>query len=171
MPTAFARLLRATLITGVVDGLFACAMFLAFQGPALIRVWQGIASTVLGRAAYDGGVRTAGLGVLMHFGVALFWSAVFLLLVSRSTWLRQTVRSVCGKFLIAAIYGPVIWMVMSLIVIPALVQRAPSIAPRWWVYLLGHVFFVGIPIVVGIGSGVRQTTEGRSHAALGPMNV
>jgi hypothetical protein len=37
-------------------------------------------------------------------------------------------------------------MVMSLAVIPLLLQRPPAIGFRWWVQLLGHVPFVGVPI-------------------------
>jgi uncharacterized membrane protein YagU involved in acid resistance len=78
----------------------------------------------------------------MHVCVAFFWSAVFLLIASR--WEPARTGNV---FVIAAIYGPLIWMVMSLVVIPLLVHRPPSITGRWWIQLIGHVFFVGLPIV------------------------
>jgi hypothetical protein len=35
---------------------------------------------------------------------------------------------------------------MSLIVIPALTGRAPSITSRWWTQFFGHMIFVGLPI-------------------------
>ena len=40
---------------------------------------------------------------------------------------------------------------MSLVVIPLLVRRPPTIGFRWWVQLVGHFPFVGLPIVAGIG--------------------
>jgi hypothetical protein len=150
MPNAVSRLLRAGFTTGIVDGLFACVLSAGFYGSTVTRLWQGGASTVLGKAAYEGGTRTALLGVLMHFGVAFAWSAVFLLLVSRSERLRSVLQSRLGILKVAAVYGPAIWMVMSLAVIPALVQRPPAIHLRWWIQLVGHIFFVGLPIVASI---------------------
>jgi uncharacterized membrane protein YagU involved in acid resistance len=52
---------------------------------------------------------------------------------------------------IAALYGPAVWLVMSLVVIPLLIQRPPSISARWWIQFFGHFPFVGIPIVATLG--------------------
>ena len=51
--------------------------------------------------------------------------------------------------LIAALYGPFIWLTMSGLVIPMLTGRALTIAPRWFVQMCGHMAFVGLPIVWG----------------------
>ena len=45
------------------------------------------------------------------------------------------------------LYGPFVWAVMSLVVIPLLVHRPPTIGARWWIQFLGHFPFVGLPIV------------------------
>jgi uncharacterized membrane protein YagU involved in acid resistance len=95
------------------------------------------------------------IGVLMHFGVAFGWSAVFLLLVSRSHRLRELVRSPFGVIKVASLYGPCIWLVMSLIVIPVLLHRPPAINLRWWVQLIGHIPFVAVPIVASINAPPR----------------
>jgi hypothetical protein len=47
---------------------------------------------------------------------------------------------------VAALYGPFIWLVMSLAVIPVLLHRPPAITFRWWVQFFGHAPFVGVPI-------------------------
>jgi len=39
---------------------------------------------------------------------------------------------------------------MSCAVIPLLLHRPPTITARWWVQLLGHFPFVGLPIVTCI---------------------
>ena len=41
---------------------------------------------------------------------------------------------------------------MSLAVLPLLTHRPPAINVRWWVQLVGHFPFVGLPIVAMIGS-------------------
>lgn len=58
-----------------------------------------------------------------------------------------------GVFKVAALYGPAIWMVMSLVVIPLLVHRPPSITYRWWVQFFGHIPFVALPIVASVARG------------------
>lgn len=148
--------MRAGLTTGVVDGLFSSILAVAFYGSTVTRLFQGVASTLLGKSAFDGGVRTALVGVLMHFGVAFGWSAVFLFIVLRSQRIRSGIRSRGGVVRVALLYGPSIWLVMSLIVIPVLLHRPPAINVRWWIQLIGHFPFVGLPIVASIAAGFRR---------------
>lgn len=151
------RLLLAGLVTGIIDGLFSSVLSVAFYDSTVARLFQGVASTLLSKEALDGGTRTAVIGVLMHFGVAFGWSAVFLFLAMRSSWLRRVLASRYGVVKVAAVYGPFIWLMMSLVVIPLLLQRPPSINIRWWVQLIGHFPFVGVPIVASIGSGLHRS--------------
>jgi hypothetical protein len=146
-----ARLLRAGVLTAVTDGLFSSVLAAFVYGSTVTRLWQGVASVLLGAAAFEGGSRTNAIGVLMHVGVAFGWSAVFLLLVLSSSWLRGVLAEPYGVIAVAAVYGPVIWLVMSLAVIPMLTHRPPAINIRWWVQLVGHVPFVALPIVALIG--------------------
>ena len=145
------RLVRAGLLTAVTDGLFSSVLVVAAYGSTVTRLWQGVAAVLLGPGAFDGGLRTALVGLAMHVAVAFTWSAVFLVLVRRAAWLRRLVGSRHGVLKVAALYGPFVWTVMSLVVIPLLVRRPPTIGFRWWVQLVGHFPFVGLPIVAGIG--------------------
>lgn len=56
----------------------------------------------------------------------------------------------------ALLYGPIVWLVMSLLVMPVLVHRPPTIGARWWVQLIGHIPFVGLPIVALGSGGLRR---------------
>jgi hypothetical protein len=149
------RLVRAGLVTGVIDGLFSSVLSVVFYQSTVTRLFQGVASVVLGREALDGGGRTALLGILMHFAVAFGWSAVFLFL-ARSTWVRRFLESRFGVLKVASVYGPFVWMVMSLALIPLFTRRPPSITVRWWVQFFGHIPFVGLPIVASIGARSRN---------------
>jgi hypothetical protein len=149
---AFA-LVRAGLLTALVDGVYACVLSVGFYQSTATRLWQGVASTLIGPDAFSGGIRTAAIGVLMHVGVAFGWSAVFLLLFRGLPWIRSVRASRWGAVRIAVIYGPLIWMVMSLGVIPMLTGRPPVIGIRWWTQLVGHVPFVGLPIVLPFAAG------------------
>ena len=141
------RWIRAGVATGIVDFLFACFLSGVVYRSGVTRLWQGVASVLLGPEAMNGGTRTALIGVLMHFGVAFTWSAVFVFLLMRWGTVRQVLGSPWGVLKVAAIYGPLIWMVMSLVLIPTFTGRTPTITPRWWVNFFGHIPFVALPMV------------------------
>ena len=152
-------LLRAWVAIAVIDGVFATLLPVVAYGAPLGRVWQGVASTLLGSSAMQGGGRTMLVGLLMHAGVAFAWTAVFVALALASPALRRLVSRPAGMVAVSAVYGPAIWMVMSLLVIPRLTGRAPTIDGRWWVQLFAHIPFVALPIVATIGSGLRAVDD------------
>jgi hypothetical protein len=152
------RLLRAGLLTALIDGLFSSVLSVAFYHSTVARLFQGVASVLLGPEALNGGTRTAAIGVLLHCCVAFGWSAVFLFLVMRLAWVRRLLAAPFGVLKVAAWYGPTIWLVMSLAVIPLGLHRPPSLSVRWLIQLIGHFPFVGIPIVASIAAGrARQS--------------
>src|SRR5258706_879062 len=159
MNTRVSPLVRAGAATAVTDGVFSSVLAAAFYGSTVSRLFQGVASTLLGASAFDGGTPTALVGVLMHVGVAFGWSAVFLFGVMRAAGIRRVLASRYGVVKVAAVYGPCIWMVMSLAVIPLLVHRPPAITFRWWVQFFGHIPFVAVPIafVAGLRNGGSRT--------------
>ena len=144
------RLVNAWLCTAVVDGI--CATLLSVFGyhSTAARLWQGVASTLLGPKALAGGSATVAVGLLMHAGVAFGWSAVLLLLVMRSSRVRALLASPYGPLKTAALFGPFVWMVMSLAVIPLLVGRPPAITVRWAIQLFAHIPFVALPMATAI---------------------
>lgn len=147
------RLVRAGLLTGIVDGLFACFLSGVVYRTGVTRLWQGVASVLLGPSALTGGTRTALIGVLMHFGVAFTWSAIFLFLVMRRGRVGELLASPWGVLKVAAVYGPFVWMMMSLVIIPAFTGRSPTITTRWWVNFFGHIPFVAAPMLWAIRGG------------------
>src|SRR5262245_4136506 len=153
---SLSRMARAGVLTGITDGLFSSVLSVAFYHSTVQRLFQGVASTLLGAEAFNGGSLTFAIGVLMHFGVAFGWSVVFLLIVKRAPRIYSLLKSPYGVVKVASLYGPFIWMVMSLAVIPILLHRAPAINIRWLVQLIGHIPFVGMPIVGSIGRGADK---------------
>ena len=149
------RLLLAGLLTAVSDGLFATVQSVFFYRSTFARLWQGVASVLLGPAAFQGGTRTVAIGLLMHVLVAFTWSAIFIFLALRWAAVRRVLASPWGVVKVAAVYGPFIWMVMSLLVIPVLVHRPPSVSLRWLYQLIGHFPFVGLPLAAMGARGVK----------------
>lgn len=170
-PSPFALAARAALLTGVVDGLFSSVLSVAFYGSTVARLFQGVASTLLGPAALTGGTRAAAIGIAMHFGVALGWSVVFLFVATRSAAVRRALATPFGVLKVAAVFGPLVWLVMSLAVMPVLLHRPPTIGVRWWIQLVGHFPFVGVPIVATIARGLAEAAARVDGGAARPVTV
>jgi hypothetical protein len=150
---ALPRLLRAGVLTALSDFFFSSILVVFIYHSTFARLWQGVASTLLGPEAINGGTRYVLIGLLMHVGVAFGWSAVFLFVMMRMAWVRALLASPNGVLKVAALYGPFIWLVMSLAVIPVLRHTAPSITIRWLVQLIGHIPFVAWPMISSIAPG------------------
>ena len=147
-------LVRAWLATATVDFLFACTLAVVAYHSTVARVWQGVASTVLGPSSFDGGARTIAIGIAMHLGVALLWTSVFFALYHAWPALRRVVSTPAGMVGAAVVYGPLIWTVMSFVVIPLVTKHPlPTINPRWIGQAVGHMFFVALPMVTVIARG------------------
>src|SRR5207302_3237713 len=68
----------ATLLVGTLD-ISDAFIFYGLHGVSPVRILQGIASGVLGRAAFGMGHRAALLGLFFHFFIAFSATSVFLL--------------------------------------------------------------------------------------------
>jgi hypothetical protein len=146
-------LLQAGFATGVSDGLWAVALT-RFYGRPVERLWQGVAAVPFGPRMFEAGAAGVAVGLLLHFFTAFTWSGVLLLLLQRSERLRRA-----NPFLVGAIFGPLIWIAMSLAVIPLFIQQAPVLTWRWWVQLAGHALFVGQPMAWSLKSASSSHVE------------
>jgi hypothetical protein len=149
------------LLCGILDigAAFVLSWTLGRVGP--IRVLQGIAEALVGPASARGGWASAGLGLLMHFGVAFFWAAVFALLCRRfPALLRWTAPA-------ALVYGAFVWIVMYRVVIPLVpvvnalylttFDRAiPRLRLR---QVVVHFLCVGFPIALAARRAARPETR------------
>jgi hypothetical protein len=63
---ALSRLVRAGVATALIDGLFSSVLVVVAYDSTVSRLFQGVAATVLGNSAFDGGARTTALGMLIH---------------------------------------------------------------------------------------------------------
>ena len=99
------------LTVGVLDGLDALVFFGA-RGVPPIRIFQAIASGLLGRDAYQGGIATLLLGVALHFLIATTVVAVYV------TASRQIALLNTRPLFFGPLYGIAVYLVMNLVVIP-----------------------------------------------------
>lgn len=164
-PDAGSRLVRAGLLTAVIDGLFSGVLAQFFYGSTAARLFQGVAAVPLGPNAINTGARTA-IGIGMHVCVAFAWSAIFLFVFMRLAWIRRTLDEPYGVFKIAALYGPLVWLVMSFVIVPLFPPHGfPRNWTRWWIQFVGHALFVGLPIVASIAGRFGATKTARVSMA------
>lgn len=142
-----AALIVTWLVTAAWDFLCASTLSVVAYHSTFSRMWQGVAAVALGRSALDMGVRGVVAGLLLHVLVALTWSTAFILAVVGSEPLRRALARPQGALAVAAIYGPLIWLVMSLVVIPLGTGKPTALGFRWWVQIVAHVPFVTLPLV------------------------
>jgi NAD-dependent oxidoreductase involved in siderophore biosynthesis len=145
---SFARaVIPVWLVTAAWDFLCATALSVFGYHTTVAHLWQGVASTVLGPRAVDGGATAVAFGIAVHLAVAFAWSALFVAAARLSPALLRAITTPSGALAVAAVYGPVIWLVMSLAVIPIVTGRPPRPGFRWWVQIFAHIPFVTIPLV------------------------
>ena len=146
--TSFIRaVIPVWLVTAAWDFLCATALSVFAYHSTFAHLWQGVASTVLEPSAIDGGAEPIMVGIALHLAVAFTWSAIFVAAARMSPALRRTIASNSGALAVAVAYGPVIWLAMSLVVIPLATRHPPRFGFRWWVQIFAHIPFVTIPLV------------------------
>ena len=142
---AFRAILWGGLLAGVLD-LTAAVVTNGFRGIAPIRILQSIASGLLGAESYKGGLRTAALGVALHFLITFTAAAIY---YAASRKLTLLVRRVVVSGLL---YGIAIYWFMNLIVLPLSafphkITFRPAIAVTG---LVVHMLCVGLPIALAV---------------------
>ena len=127
------------MIAGTLDLLQACILF-GWDIPL------AIAGGLLGRRAFQGGVGTYILGVLLHFFIALSAATIYYEASSRLTFLKEH-PFVCGLF-----FGAAVDEIMNLVVLPfsALHATGPYTLHDLILGLLVHMVVIGLPISFSI---------------------
>jgi len=148
------------LVTAAWDFLCATALSVFGYGSTFTRLWQGVAATAIGPRALQMGHSGVAAGLMIHVLVALAWSAAFVILLSNSATLRRMVARPSTAFAVALLYGPFIWLVMSLVVIRLATGRPTGFGFRWWVQVVAHVPFVALPLVFTARRALRGESLG-----------
>lgn len=139
MTRAASSILYGTLVVGVLDGLDA-VIFLAFRGVRPIRVFQGIAGGLLGRASFEGGLPTALLGVAIHFFIAFAVVTTYALAARKVPLLTRR------PFLCGPIYGIGVHFFMRYVVIPLSAAGGGRFTWAGFINIIfAHAVLVGLP--------------------------
>lgn len=140
-PKALHAILWGGLIAGALD-ILAAFINSGWRGVSPTRVLQAIASGLLGKDAFSGGIATAALGLVLHFFIATTVAAVYFA-ASRKLEVLVKQPLVCGLA-----YGIPIYLVMNLIVLPlsAVTFKTSHALVEVVTSVLILMFCVGLPI-------------------------
>jgi hypothetical protein len=134
-------ILIAGLTCGVLDGLSAVAL----AGGRWMRVFQFVASSILGPDSFRGGVATASVGIAIHFLVALTATAVYYS-VSRGIPIL-----IDRALLFGVLYGVTIHFFMTFVAIPtSKIGSRPLVLRSFLLQLAVHMIVVGPTIALMI---------------------
>jgi len=130
-------------VVGVLDAADGVAYFGLTAGNNPIQVLQYIASGALGPSAFSGGLAAAGLGTLIHFGLAYGFTAAFVL-----AWTR--IQAIRRSWAVAGLaWGAAVWAFMNLLVLPlSRVPPSPITALAAIHGVVGHALFVGLAAAI-----------------------
>lgn len=135
--------LMGGLVAGTFDIVYAIVFWAVKRDLPPSRILQSVASGLLGKASFNGGIATAALGLALHFFIALSMAVTFWLVARRLPVL--TIRPVvCG-----ALYGLGLYAIMNYVVVP-LSAAGPGARDPLWVSLsvVVHALLIGVPIAL-----------------------
>jgi len=143
------------LIAGALDITYACVHSYIRSGRTPLFILQSVASGALGRSSYEGGAKTAALGLGFHFLIALIAATVYYF-ASRVLRFMVTHAVISG-----ILYGLGFYLVMNCVVL-----RLSAIHSTTWPWsypksvlidgLLIHMFGIGLPIALAVRWGSRE---------------
>ena len=142
---AFETILIGGALGGIGDGLDAVAYYNWASGVAPARLFQHIASGLLGARSFSGGWATVLLGVVLHFSIAIGAAAVFYALC-------QVIPTVVKQpWITGPAYGLIVYAVMHYVVVPMSAvahRKTPMSGMELADQLFSHMFLVGLPIAL-----------------------
>ncbi len=144
-PRAFEAIVYGGLAVGVLDILDAITFFGWYRQSSAVSVLQSVAGGLYGREAFNGGAKTAVIGLCLHFlNATLFATAFYFLSRILPVLIRHAVAA-------GLAYGVAAYLVMTYIVVPNSAY-GPRTRPIPWLNhvngVVGHALLVGLPIAL-----------------------
>ena len=142
-------LAKAILITGFIAGTMditgACISAYLTAELSPFFVLQYVASGLLGKESFSGGIPTAALGLLIHYVIAYSWTLLFFLAYPKLSFLSA------NKIVIGILYGAFVWVMMNQVIlrIAGMVPPASFNVVRAATAMVILMICIGLPISIG----------------------
>jgi hypothetical protein len=137
--------LQVILIAGLTCGVLDWLSAVALAKGRWMRVFQFVASSILGPGSFQGGVGTASVGISLHFLIALSATAIYYSVSRRAPILIDR------ALLFGVLYGVAIHFFMTFVVIPmSRIGPRPLVLRAFLMQLAVHMIVVGPTIALMI---------------------
>jgi uncharacterized membrane protein YagU involved in acid resistance len=159
-----AYVIAGGLVAGTLDIVFATVFWGLKADVPGQRILQSVASGLFGPAAFEGGLKTASLGLLLHYVIAICMALALYVVAKRWPMARDLpVRA-------GAIYGVFLYLVMNLVVVPLSAARPGSRDPVWiGLSVAVHMLLIGIPIALFVRQGLAEAEPDLPGARSSPV--
>lgn len=152
--STFAALVGGMLVVGSLD-ITDATLFWRFRGVEPIRVLQSVAAGLIGRqAAISGGMKTAILGLALHYFISFCIVLVYWIAAKGLPVLRR------HAVILGATYGVLVYVVMNYVVIRlSATKRGPF--NLLWVScsVIVHAFLIGLPAALFAKAALPETAS------------
>ncbi len=140
------------LVAGAFDITYAGVFWWIKADVPVRRIFQSVASGLLGKASFEGGWATAILGLGLHFLIAVSMSTAYYLVSLRweALWRRPLA--------FGPLYGVLLYGIMYYVVVP--LSRAAGSRPGnnlWtWMSIAVHMFLIATPMALATARAHRE---------------
>jgi hypothetical protein len=142
-PRPLLLVLAGGFVAGALDITYAWLFWRLRSGVPAMRIFQSVAAGLLGRASFEGGARTAALGLALHFFIAVSMAFAYYL-VARHWPLLWRRPVLCG-----AAYGLLLYGIMNYLVVPLSAAARGSKDALWiGLSIAVHMALIGVPIAL-----------------------
>ncbi|HET9363496.1 MAG TPA: hypothetical protein VFP71_00770 [Candidatus Angelobacter sp.] len=153
-PSPFLAIFWGGLACGVLDITQACIAWGIQNHVPPYRIFQSVASGLLGPKAFQGGAKSAALGLFLHFLIAFIWAVIYYVASRRIGFMTE--RPVISGL----IYGEFVWVMMNCVVVPlsAIHRWPPRFDPASIITgPILHPVLVGLPIALAVSRWASRT--------------
>lgn len=143
MQAAALAIVGGGVVAGVLDLAYAIVVS-GIKGVTAVAVLQSIATGVLGKDAYRGGLGSAALGTLLHFFISCGAATVYYLASAKLPVLvRRAVLS-------GLAFGFCVFLTMRYVIVPLSAAAGIRGPITWWIVgtLFTHLVLFGLPIAL-----------------------
>lgn len=152
-PRNYRMLLSAVVVTillATADLIFAGTFWHQLYGLAPSRLLQNIASGLLGKPAFGGGINTALMGALLHYVMMFMMVGAYYLAARRFTGLSTY------PWRYGSLYGVLLYIVMNEIVLPLSAAPKTPFVMSWILSSIVVHWLIGVVIAHGARRAITQ---------------
>lgn len=141
-PINWARVLRAGVVAGLAGAiaidLFLYAAMVAPRHGSMLGVWAAVAATGMGKSALQNPA-APWIGLFMHVCVSVGWACGY-------AYMAQTRDGINRNWIVSGVvFGIVVMVAMQIVLVAANAFALPKV-PEFFITLVAHTVFFGLPV-------------------------